>query len=120
MAYLPRKVLFFNTINSDMSKFAIIATGGKQYKVRPGQTIKIEKLSTEPAAEVKLDALLLADDQAQDIQLGRPVLDSAITAKVLDHGKGDKVTVVKYKNKTRYKKTTGHRQQFTKIEIQDW
>ena len=103
-----------------MSKFAIIATGGKQYKVRPGQTIKIEKLSSEPAAEVKFDALLLADEHTQDIQLGRPILNAAITAKVLDHCHEDKITVIKYKNKTRYKKTLGHRQQFTKIEIQDW
>ncbi len=103
-----------------MSKFAIIATGGKQYKVRPGQTVKVEKLSSELAAEIKLDALLLADDQAKDVQVGRPVLAEAVIAKVVDHGKGDKVTVVKYKNKTRYKKTLGHRQQFTKIEVQDW
>lgn len=103
-----------------MSKFAIIAAGGKQYKVRPGQTLKIEKLPLEQAAEVKFDALLLADDEAKDVQLGRPVLAEAITAKIIDHGKGDKVTVVKYKNKTRYKRTLGHRQQFTKIEVQDW
>lgn len=103
-----------------MPKFAIIATGGKQYKVRPGQTLKVEKLLLDELAEVKLETLLLADDEATNIQVGRPNLAEAITAKVIGHGKADKVTVVKYKNKTRYKRTIGHRQPFTKIEVQDW
>jgi len=103
-----------------MPKFAIIATGGKQYKVRPGQTLKVEKLLLEEAAEVKLETLLLADDEATTVQVGRPILKEMVTAKVVEHGKADKVTVVKYKNKTRYKRTLGHRQPFTKIEVQDW
>jgi len=103
-----------------MPKFAIIATGGKQYKVRPGQTLKVEKLLLEEAAEVKLETLLLADDEAATVQVGQPSLTEMVTAKVVGQGKADKVTVVKYKNKTRYKRTLGHRQPFTKIEVQDW
>lgn len=102
-----------------MSKLAIIATGGKQYKVHPGQTLKVEKLPLEESAEIKLETLLLADE-AGNVQVGQPSLDHMVVAKVIDHGKGDKITVVKYKNKTRYKRTLGHRQQFTKIEVQDW
>lgn len=103
-----------------MPKFAIIATGGKQYKVRPGQTLKVELLPLEINAEAKLEALLLADDEAKEVQVGRPAVAEGITAKVLEHGKGDKVTVVKYKNKTRYKRVLGHRQRYTKIEVQAW
>lgn len=103
-----------------MPKFAIIATGGKQYKVRPGQTLKVELLPLEINTETKLEALLLADDEANEVQVGRPALAEGITAKVLEHGKGDKVTVVKYKNKTRYKRVLGHRQRYTKIEVQAW
>ncbi|HQB50678.1 MAG TPA: 50S ribosomal protein L21 [bacterium] len=103
-----------------MPKFAIVATGGKQYKVRPGQTLKVELLPLEVNAEAQLEALLLADDEAKDVQVGRPALTENIKAKVLEHGKGDKVTVVKYKNKTRYKRVLGHRQRYTKIEVQNW
>ncbi len=103
-----------------MPKFAIVATGGKQYKVRPGQTLKVELLPLEVNAEAELEALLLADDEAKDVQVGHPALTESIKVKVLEHGKCDKVTVVKYKNKTRYKRVLGHRQRYTKIEVQNW
>lgn len=103
-----------------MSKFAIIATGGKQYKVHPGQTLQVEKLSLDSSTDLQLDTLLLVDDQTNDIQVGRPLLEQTVTAKVVEHGKRDKITVVKYKNKTRYKRTLGHRQPFTRLEIQAW
>lgn len=103
-----------------MSKFAIIATGGKQYKVQPGQTLQVEKLSLDSSTDLQLDTLLLVDDQTNDIQVGRPLLEQTVTAKVVEHGKRDKITVVKYKNKTRYKRTLGHRQPFTRLEIQAW
>lgn len=103
-----------------MSKFAIIATGGKQYKVQPGQTLQVEKLPFDSSTDVQLDTLLLVDDQTNDIQVGRPLLEQTVTAKVIEHGKRDKITVVKYKNKTRYKRTLGHRQPFTRLEIQAW
>ncbi len=98
-----------------MSKIAVIKTGGKQYKVAVGESIKVEKLTAEKGKTVKLDTLLIAD--GDQLELGQPSLGEKVEAEVLETAKGKKVTVVKYKNKTRYKKTVGHRQQFTAIKI---
>lgn len=98
-----------------MSKIAVIKTGGKQYKVKEGETIKVEKLGAENGKKIKLDTLLIAD--GEKLELGQPSLGEKVEAEVLETGKGKKVTVVKYKNKTRYKKTVGHRQQFTAIKV---
>jgi len=103
-----------------MSKLAIIASGGKQYTVHPGQIIKVEKLSLEPGSEVSLETLLLADEASGEVQVGRSNLDNGVKAKVIEHGQAPKVRVVKYKNKTRYRRTLGHRQAFTKLEIAEW
>jgi len=98
-----------------MSKIAVIKTGGKQYKVQEGDSIKVEKLAAENGTKVKLDTLLIAD--GDKLELGAPSLGEKVEAEVLQTAKGKKVTVVKYKNKTRYKKTVGHRQQFTSLKI---
>jgi len=98
-----------------MSKIAVIKTGGKQYKVKVGETLKVEKLEAENGSIVKLETLLIAEDGK--LELGQPSLGEKVEAEVLETAKGKKVTVVKYKNKTRYKKTVGHRQQFTALKI---
>jgi len=98
-----------------MSKIAIIKTGGKQYKVKEGETIKIEKLPEETGKKVKFETLLIADGDKFD--LGQPSLGQKVEGEVLETAKGKKVTVVKYKNKTRYKRTIGHRQFFTAVKI---
>jgi len=98
-----------------MSKIAIIKTGGKQYKVQVGDVLKVEKLDIEDGKTAKLDTLLIAD--GADLEIGHPSLGEKVEAEVLVSGKGKKVTVVKYKNKTRYKKTVGHRQHFTELKI---
>lgn len=98
-----------------MSKIAVIKTGGKQYKVQEGTTIKVEKLAVENGKKIKLDTLLIAD--GDKLELGQPSLGDKVEVEVLETGKGPKVTVVKYKNKTRYKKTVGHRQRFTAIKV---
>ncbi len=98
-----------------MAKIAVIKTGGKQYCVEAGSVIKIEKLPVEIGATVKLETLLMAE--GSEVELGTPSLGEKIEAKVLDQDRADKVSVVKYKNKTRYKKNVGHRQPYTKIEI---
>ncbi|MFA6513840.1 MAG: 50S ribosomal protein L21 [Patescibacteria group bacterium] len=98
-----------------MSKIAVIKTGGKQYKVAEGETLKVEKLEAENGAKILLDTLLIAD--GDKIEIGQPSLGEKVEVEVLESGKGDKVTVVKYKNKTRYKKTVGHRQRFTALKI---
>lgn len=98
-----------------MSKIAVIKTGGKQYKVKEGDVIKVEKLEAANGQKVKLDTLLIA--LGDKLELGQPSLGEKVEAEVLETAKGKKVTVVKYKNKTRYKKTVGHRQQFTALKI---
>lgn len=98
-----------------MSKIAIIKTGGKQYKVKEGETIKVEKLELEPGKKVKFETLLIAE--GEKLELGQPSLGDKVEAEVLETAKGKKVTVVKYKNKIRYKRTIGHRQIFTAVKI---
>lgn len=100
-----------------MTKIAVIKTGGKQYKVKEGQTLKIEKLPQEEGKSVKFDTLLVSSTDGQDVQIGKPSLGEKVEAKVIDQGKDKKVSVVKYKNKTRYTRNVGHRQPFTKVEI---
>ena len=100
-----------------MSKIAIIKTGGKQYKVKKDQTIKIEKLNIKDGAKVKFDTLLVASSDGKEVNLGKPLLSKKVEAEVVEQGKDKKVKVVKYKRKTRYKRTLGHRQPFTKVKI---
>ena len=98
-------------------KIAIIKTGGKQYKVKEGQTVKIEKLDLEAGAAVNFETLLISESNGDAFELGTPSLGERVSGEVLKTEKQDKVLVVKYKNKTRYKKTTGHRQQMTSVKI---
>jgi len=98
-----------------MSKIAVIKTGGKQYKVAEGEILKVEKLAAEQGAKIKLDTLLIID--GDKVEIGQPSLGEKVEAEIVDSGKAKKITVVKYKNKTRYKRTVGHRQQFTAIKI---
>ncbi len=102
-----------------MSKIAVIKTGGKQYKVAEGDRLKVEKIAGKEGAEVSFkEVLLVADDKDKDVKLGQPkVKDAKVTAKVLQQAKDKKVMVIKYKNKTRYRRKKGHRQNFTEVEI---
>lgn len=100
-----------------MSKIAVIKTGGKQYKIAEGQTVKIEKLNANIGDKVKFDTLLISDVEGEKMELGKPSLGEKVEGEVMEMGKSKKVTVVKYKNKTRYKRTLGHKQPFTKVKI---
>ena len=95
--------------------YAIIATGGKQYKVAEGDIIKVEKLNAEEGAEVAFDVVAVSTDS--DMLCGEAVKNSSVKATVLGEGKGKKVVVYKYKRKTGYHKKQGHRQPFTKVQI---
>lgn len=102
-----------------MATLAVIQTGGKQYLVREGQELKIEKLDTEVGGNVSFDVLLVSDEEGTTTQVGTPTLSGAkVTAKVLDQGREDKVSVIKYKSKVRYRRNVGHRQPFTRIKIE--
>ena len=96
--------------------YAIIQTGGKQYKVEAGDQIVVEKRDAEVDAEVEFGALLVSDDAG--VKVGKPVLEGVkVTGKVLEHGKGKKVVVFKYKPKKNIRTKRGHRQPYTKVEI---
>lgn len=96
---------------------AIIRTGGKQYIVSPGQKIKIEKLDQKEGQEAIFDEVLLLE-KGRQLEIGSPKVSGAkVIGKILQHGKGEKVIIFKYKAKKRYHKKTGHRQPFTEVEI---
>jgi large subunit ribosomal protein L21 len=98
---------------------AIIRTGGKQYEVREGEVLQIEKLPIEEGKSIDLEVLLVSDEEGKSLKLGTPSVSGAkVSAKVLAHGKADKVSVVKFKPKSRYRRNVGHRQPFTKIKIE--
>lgn len=98
-------------------KIAVIMTGGKQYKVKEGEIIKVEKLDSEDASTVKFETLLTGTEDGAALEVGKPSLGEKVEGKVLAQERADKVTVFKYKNKTRYKRTVGHRQNYTKVQI---
>lgn len=97
--------------------YAILETGGKQYKVRPGDTIQVEKLAGEPGETLELGrVLMVADDD--NVAVGSPVVDGAsVLAEVVGQGRGKKIIIFKYKAKVRYRRKTGHRQSLTTLRI---
>jgi len=100
-----------------MANFAVIETGGKQYKVAPGEKVKVEKLDVKEGDSFKFDKVLLTAD-GDKVEVGAPYVNGAVVeAKVLEQGRADKVIVFKYHSKTRYRKRKGHRQMFTELEI---
>lgn len=96
--------------------YAIIKTGGKQYRVEQGEQLQIEKLDVEVGDTVTFDVLMVGE--GSDVKIGAPVVDGvSVTAKVLEHGKGPKIRVFKYKPKKDYRRTQGHRQPYSLVEI---
>jgi large subunit ribosomal protein L21 len=102
-----------------MAPYAIVETGGKQYRVEPGKTITVEKLAGDEGSTVELDrVLLVSDDTATTI--GTPTVEGAkVLAEVTSQAKGDKIIVFKYKPKVRYSVKNGHRQLLTKLAIKE-
>jgi len=97
--------------------YAVIMTGGKQYRVKEGDILSVEKLNIEPGRKAQFDRVLLIED-GDDIQVGTPVLDNAmVLALVLENFKDEKVLVFKKKRRKQYRRTRGHRQPLTKIRI---
>ena len=97
---------------------AIIKTCGKQYIVKAGQELKIEKLEGEKGAKISFDEVLFVADDKGDIEVGLPTLQGKkVEAEIIEQGRGKKILVVKFKNKVRYRRKRGHRQFFTKVKI---
>ena len=96
--------------------FAIIESGGKQYKVEVGSQIEVEKLENNVGDKITLNVLLLSD--GKEVKAGNPYVEgSVVEAEVVEHGKGDKIVVFKYKPKKNARTKQGHRQPFTKLKI---
>jgi len=97
--------------------YAVFKTGGKQYKVSEGETIKIEKLEVEPGKKVTFNEVLMIAD-GEKVQVGSPLVKKAtVEAKVISQGKGKKINILKFKRRKNYMKQQGHRQLFTEIQI---
>lgn len=97
--------------------YAVIKTGGKQYRVSEGQTLRVEKLPAEVGASVDLDEVLMVAD-GDNIKIGAPRLAGGkVTATVKAHGRGEKIRIVKFRRRKHHMKRQGHRQQFTELEI---
>ncbi|MEW8043995.1 MAG: 50S ribosomal protein L21 [gamma proteobacterium symbiont of Phacoides pectinatus] len=97
--------------------YAVIQTGGKQYRVSEGDTLKVEKLGAGEGASVDLDKVLMVAD-GEDIKIGTPYVDGGkVTATVKSHGRGKKVNIIKFRRRKHHMKRQGHRQSYTELEI---
>ena len=97
--------------------YAVIETGGKQYRVAVGDVVRVEKLPADAGSSVNLDRVLMVSD-GQDVRMGNPVLaGTAVTATVKGHGRADKIRIFKLRRRKHYRKQAGHRQDYTEIEI---
>jgi large subunit ribosomal protein L21 len=109
-----------NTLNIlllETAMYAIVATGGKQYRVIEGETLRVEKLFAEAGESVELDKVLLVGE-GDDVKIGAPYLDGAkVTATVTENGRGDKVKIVKFRRRKHSRRQAGHRQSYTEIQI---
>lgn len=98
--------------------YAVIKTGGKQYRVVAGDKLKVEQLTGEVGSELVIDKVLMVAD-GDNVTIGSPIISGAtVTATVLSHGRHDKVMIFKFRRRKHYRKTQGHRQNYTEIQIQ--
>ena len=97
--------------------YAVIETGGKQYRVAEGQSIKVEKLAADEGSSIALDKVLLVAN-GDDIKVGAPYVEGGkVTATVKSHGRGAKIRIIKFRRRKHYQKEQGHRQHYTELEI---
>ena len=99
--------------------YAIVETGGKQYKVSPGDVVRVERLAGEPGQELTMDKVLVLND-GTSLHVGRPYVSGAqVVARIVEQGRGKKIRVFKKKRRKGYHKTQGHRQEFTGLKIME-
>ena len=101
--------------------YAVIQTGGKQYRVEPGKTVVVEKLAGEKGAQVEFDqVLLVSSGDGGSVTIGKPTVANAkVTGEIVEQGRGDKLVVFKFRRRKNYAKKQGHRQAFTEIRIKE-
>ncbi|MDQ4120444.1 MAG: 50S ribosomal protein L21 [Acidobacteriota bacterium] len=95
--------------------YAIVRTGGKQFRVEPGEILRVPSIEKNQSDQIELETLLVADGDS--VKFGDAIGGATVKATVLDHGRGEKIIVFKFKRRKQYKRTKGHRQGFTKIKI---
>jgi large subunit ribosomal protein L21 len=99
--------------------YAVIATGGKQYRVTKGETLRVEKLDGEEGSKVELDGVLMIAD-GDKISVGTPTLKKgSVTATIKSHGRGKKIEIIKFRRRKHSRTQAGHRQSYTEIEVTD-
>ena len=97
--------------------YAVIKTGGKQYRVAPGEKIKIEQIPADVGSQITLDQVLMVGE-GESVKVGNPLVAGAtVTATVLSHGRGEKVRIFKLRRRKHYQRTQGHRQNYTEIRV---
>jgi len=99
--------------------YAVIETGGKQYRVAPGQTIEVDTIAGDIGSDVEFDRVLAISNESNELVLGDALKTARVRAKISEHGRGDKVLVFKFKRKKQYKRTIGHRQNYTRVQVQE-
>jgi large subunit ribosomal protein L21 len=99
--------------------YAVIETGGKQYRVSPGQTIEVDTIAGDVGAAVEFDRVLAFSNDANELVLGDVLKSARVRGKIAAHGRGDKVIVFKFKRKKQYKRTIGHRQNYTRVSVEE-
>jgi len=100
--------------------YAILETGGKQYRVAEGDVVDVERLDAPIGERIELDRILALADDEGEVRLGSPVVEGArAVATVMDHGRAPKVVVFKYKSKVKYRRKRGHRQGYTRLRIEE-
>ena len=97
--------------------YAVFSTGGKQYRASEGDVVRVEKLEAEKGSTIELDQVLMVGE-GEDVRIGTPVVDGGkVTAEVVDHGRGDKIRIIKFRRRKHSMKQMGHRQYYTDIKI---
>ena len=99
--------------------YAVIESGGKQHRVEPGEVLRLEKLDVTKGETVNFDKVMIIGEGG-NIQIGTPFVDGgAVTAEVVSHGRGDKITIIKMRRRKHYRRQAGHRQYFTEVKIKE-
>jgi large subunit ribosomal protein L21 len=99
--------------------YAVIETGGKQYRVAPGDVIEVETLAGDIGAEIEFDRVLAVVNDSNELSSGKTLTNARVKGTISAHGRGDKVKVFKFKRKKQYKRTIGHRQNFTEVTVNE-